>query len=89
MNIDGEVELLGRKKDFIKNARSEIVYFRNWRCFNEHFILNDIGIISFWKWIRKNFICRTECEESEYRKSIEEIKKSWYKKLGLVKFHLL
>jgi long-subunit acyl-CoA synthetase (AMP-forming) len=29
MNIDGEVELLGRKKDFIKNARSEIVYFRN------------------------------------------------------------
>jgi long-subunit acyl-CoA synthetase (AMP-forming) len=27
MNIDGEVELLGRKI-FIKNARSEIVYFK-------------------------------------------------------------
>jgi long-subunit acyl-CoA synthetase (AMP-forming) len=50
MNIDGEVELLGRKKDFIKNARSEIVYFKEIEdaLMNISF-LNDIGIILFLK----------------------------------------
>jgi acyl-coenzyme A synthetase/AMP-(fatty) acid ligase len=50
MNIDGEVELLGRKKDFIKNARSEIVYFKEIEdaLMNISF-LNDIGIISFFE----------------------------------------
>lgn len=50
MNTSGTIELMGRNNDFIKNARSEIVYYKE----IEDVLLatsftNDIGILSFFE----------------------------------------
>lgn len=85
MNIDGEVELLGRKQDFIKNARSEIVYFKEIEdaLMNISF-LNDIGIISFFESESEKIALFVELNtmHPSIGNPIEEIKKELIQKIG-------
>lgn len=88
MNASGDIELLGRKKDFIKNARSEIVYFKE---IEEAMLtisfLNDIGIVSFFENESEKIALFVELDNSNstIKNPIEDIKKELTTKIGASK----
>lgn len=84
-NALGAIELMGRKKDFIKNARSEIVYFQE---IEETLLtlafINDTGIVSFFENESEKLALFVEMDQSNSfeRNPIETIKKELTKKIG-------
>jgi len=50
INTDGSIELTGRKKDFMKNARGEIVYFNEIENVLKTLpFIKDLGIVAFFE----------------------------------------
>lgn len=88
MNTSGNIELIGRKNDFIKNARSEIVYFNEIEevLLNTSFT-NDMGILPFFENESEKIALFLELNHpfSTSINPIEEIKKEITKKLGASK----
>lgn len=84
-NVSGTIELMGRKKDFIKNARSEIIYFQEIEDALLHLdFINDTGIISFFENESEKLALFVEMDLSKLveENPIEVIKKVLITKIG-------
>jgi acyl-coenzyme A synthetase/AMP-(fatty) acid ligase len=87
-NASGIIELIGRKKDFIKNARSEIVYFQEIEdaLMPLSFII-DTGILCYFENETENLALFVEIDQSNLieESPIQVIKKELITKIGLSK----
>ena len=87
-NASGIIELMGRKKDYIKNARSEIVYFQEIEdtLIPLDFII-DTGILCYFENETENLALFVEIDESNLieENPIQVIKKELITKIGFGK----
>ena len=88
MNPDGSIELTGRKKDFMKNARGEIVYFSEIEdALRPLSFIKDLGLVSFFQNESERGALFVELDSSmpAPKNIVEEIKKELTVKAGLYK----
>jgi acyl-coenzyme A synthetase/AMP-(fatty) acid ligase len=88
MNPDGSFELTGRKKDFMKNARGEIVYFSEIEGAVKSIpFIRDFGLIAFFQNESERAALFIELDNSlpVPENIVEEIKKELKTKIGIHK----
>ena len=88
MTEQGAIELMGRKKDFIKNARGEIVYFKEVEdAITPLAFINDFGILSFFQDECEKIALLLEVSDSFLTSInvVEEIKTSLISSIGVNK----
>jgi len=88
MNASGEIELMGRKTDFIKNARSEIVYFSEIEdTLLQMSFITDLCILPFFENESEKAALFLEMDDpnSTIKNPVEAIIKELTTKIGLSK----
>jgi long-chain acyl-CoA synthetase len=85
MNPDGSIELTGRKKDFMKNAYGEIVYFSEIEsALMKLSFIKDLGIIAFFQNESERAALFIEINVNAQlpKNPVEEVKKELTKTIG-------
>jgi len=83
MKIDGSIELVGRKLDFIKNARSEIVYFKEIEeLVRKEDEVKDLIIIPFFENEAEKIALLVAFENQENESILDRIRESLQNYLG-------